>query len=543
MMTRMKTVQVWTVVLALAAGVTPTAAQGPSAPQVAQGAQTPQTAQVAPTELGSYVVGQAKPPDLGRPMLDMTMEQAIQRALEHNLNIQIQKLNPAISDYTLQQTRATYRPTLTGTFGYNNASQASTSSLDGGALVTTTKYTYNSGLSETLPWYGESATMSFNNGRSFTNNSFTNINPSFSSGLAFTFNQPILHNLSTDPTRITLKTEEIARLVTDSQLRTSIENTIASVRNAYWNLRETIEAIEIAKEGLAQAHQLVEDNNTKVTIGTLAPLDVLSAQSAEATQKVAVTQAISSWQTTELVLKQLIVGGQDDDAFKATINPTEHPDFTQVTPDIPAAIATALAERTDLDQARKTLQESALNVKLLQNATLPDLNLATGYAVNGVGGPSISSTTKVVTPGGYYNALASVFGLDIPTWSATVNFTYPLGMAAARANLARTKLGYDQSVVTLKASELGVATAVTNAALAVQNGFQTLQTSTVARQLADQTAQAERSKFEVGLSTNYNVELTLTNLNSARLQELNAMITYIKAVIEFERVQHLGGSS
>ena len=113
-------------------------------------------------------------------------------------------------------------------------------------------------------------------------------------------------------------------------------------------------------------------------------------------------------------------------------------------------------------------------------------------------------------------------------------------MVAQKANLARAKLTLDQSRISLKVSELGVATDVTNAGLAVRGGYNSLQAATVSRQLAQETADAEKSKFDVGLSTNYNVVQTLNDLNTARLTELTAMITYIKAVIEYERIQVLG---
>jgi outer membrane protein len=535
MMTRILNRNVWTGALVLALGaVAPLAAQTPAA--------TPAGAPQTPTAVGQYIVGTAKPPDVGSPMLNLTMDQAIQRALERNLNIQVQKLNPQINDYALQSTRAFYRPSLSSTFGYSNASTAATSTLDGGALTTTTTQTYNSTLSQQLQFHGASGSVGFANSRTFTNNSFTTVNPAYNSGLTFSFNQPLMQGWNTDTTRTTIKTQEIARQVSDIALRTSIEDTIASVKDAYWDLRAAIETIEIQRQGLKQAQQLVDDNNTKVTIGTLAPLDVLTAKSAAAAQQTTLTQAIAAWQTKELVLKALIVGGPDDDAFKATINPTEKPDFTQVQPDINAAITKALAERTDLVEARKNLQSSEISLALTQDQTRPTLNLAASYAMRGVGGDSHATVAGVstVTPGGYFDALTSVLKFNVPTWSATLNFTYPIGMVAAKATLARTKLTVSQSRVSLKLSELSVATAVANAALAVSSGYVSMQAATVSRQLAEDTATAEQSKFDVGLSTNFNVVQTLNNLAAARLAELNAMITYIKAVIEFERVQILG---
>jgi outer membrane protein TolC len=304
-----------------------------------------------------------------------------------------------------------------------------------------------------------------------------------------------------------------------------------------------VESIEIQRQSLAQASKFVEDNQTKVTIGTLAPLDVLSARNTEQTRRVGLAQAIATWQTRELVLKNLIVGGTDDEAFKSTLNPTDRPDFTQVTPDIPGAISKALAQRTDLDKARRNIQSSEISLELTKEGTRPTLNASGGYSMRGVGGTQhqTSGGVTTVTPGGYFDALASVLKFNVPTWNVNFNFNYPIGMVAAKATLARTKLSLEQSRVSLKLSELNVATAVTNAALAVQNTYSSLQASMLSRELAEQTAAAEQSKFDVGLSTNFNVAQTLNDLNAALLAELNARLTYLKAIIELERLQIVGG--
>jgi outer membrane protein TolC len=394
-----------------------------------------------------------------------------------------------------------------------------------------------------LKFHGASGSVGFTNGRTSTNNTFTLINPNYSSGLAFNVTQPLLQGWRTDNTRTSLQTQEIARQIADIGVRTSIENTIAQVRNAYWNLRGAVESIEIQRQSLAQATKFREDNETKVTIGTLAPLDVLSARNTEQTRRVGLAQAIATWQTTELVLKQLIVGGADDDAFKSTLNPTDKPDFTQVTPDIQGAITKALAQRTDLDTARKNIQSSEISLELTKEGTRPTLTASGGYSVRGVGGTQHSNSGGVttITPGGYFDALSSILQFNVPTWNVNFNFTYPIGMVAAKATLARTKLSLDQQRVSLKLTELNVATAVTNAALTVTNSYSSLQASILSRQLAQDTATAEQSKFDVGLSTNFNVAQTLNDLNAALLAELNARLTYLKAIIEFERLQIVGG--
>ncbi|TAK18849.1 MAG: TolC family protein [Acidobacteria bacterium] len=527
-----KVLQVVVLSLAVAGAAVPANAQtGPAAPKAP--AAAPQAAQ------DRYVVGQAKPPEVpGAPMLNLTLEDAIQRALDRNLDLKVQKLNPQIQDYQLQQTRAFYRPTFSGTVRYNNQKTTNTSTLEAASTVTTTGQTYNTSASMPVRWYGGNMQLQFNNSRTFTNSTINSRNPNLTANLQFSYTQPILHNFKTDSNRTSLKTQEIARQVADIDLRTSLLNTVANVRNAYWDLRAAIENIEIQRRAVDLARSFVEQNRTKVEVGTMAQIDVIQAESQQANAELSLAQAESTWRTAELAFKRLIASSADDDAYKSTINPTDLPAVAPPVVDIQAAIAAAMAQRTDLAKTRKNLESSALTIAQLQNATLPDLNLVGGYTSAGVGGPTIKS--GVVTPGGYSDALNQLFGLDTPTWNITANFSYPLGMAAAKASLARTRLTLEQSQTQLKVQELTVATSVTNAGLQVQNTYKSLLAAQKARELAERQADAEQTKFEVGMSTNFTVVQQQQAMTSARTAELRALLTYIKALIEFERVQNSG---
>lgn len=508
------------------------------------GAQTatPAPKPATPPQAGQdrYVVGQAKPPEVGSAVLNMTLEDAIQRALDRNLDLKVQKLNPQIADYQLQQTRAFYRPTFSSTVQYNNQKTTNTSSLELSPTLTTIGQTYNASASMPVQWYGGTASIQFNNGRT-SNNSSTNTRPlNYSSNIRFQYQQPVLHNFRTDSTRTSLLTQEIARQISDINLRTTLMNTVASVRNAYWDLRAAIENIEIQRRAVDLARSFVEQNRTKVEVGTMAQIDVIQAESQQANAELSLVQAESTWRTAELTFKRLVAAGADDDAYKSTINPTDLPAVSAPTVDIQAAITTALAQRTDLVVQRKNLESSALNLALLKDGTLPDLNLTGTYNTAGVGGPIINRTTNVTTPGGYSDALSQIFGLETPTWTIAANFSYPLGMAAAKASLARTRLTLEQAQTQLKAQELTVATDLTNAGLQVQNTYKSYLASQKARELAERQADAEQTKFEVGMSTNFTVVQQQQAMTSARTAELRALLAYIKALIEFERLQNVG---
>ena len=204
----------------------------------------------------------------------------------------------------------------------------------------------------------------------------------------------------------------------------------------------------------------------------------------------------------------------------------------------------ALDNRTDLQQARKTIEGNDVTLRYMRNLTLPQLDLQANYGANGLGGTQfrrsgtgVTSTIIGTVPGGYGDAWRSLTGQDYPTWNLGLNFTYTLGASAQEAQLARARVQINQSAAQLRALELQVATDVTNAALQVQSGLTRYQAATVARGLAQQRLDAEQSRFDVGLSTNYFVVQAQRDLATAQNTELRALLDYRRALVDYERLQ------
>ncbi len=162
---------------------------------------------------------------------------------------------------------------------------------------------------------------------------------------------------------------------------------MANTRNAYWDLVYAVQAVDAARQSLALAQKLVEDNKSRVEIGTMAPIEVVSAQSQAASRQLALVQAIANRQTAELVLKRLLVGSTGDPMWNATLNPTDRPPAVATdTIDVEAALRKALTERTDLIQARENLKISDVSMKYLKNQTQMGLDLTASYAAAATAG-------------------------------------------------------------------------------------------------------------------------------------------------------------
>jgi outer membrane protein TolC len=485
----------------------------------------------------------APQPPPGTPV-DLTLEEATTRALERNLELAVERLNPQTFDLSIARLRAAYQPTATSQFLQRAVTQPPTNQLNGGNIVQNDTTDFNAGVLQALPWGGGDVSFQFNNRKQVTSNIFANFNPTYTSNFNLTYTQPLLRGFVIDNNRQQLRVTAINRDISEIQLRGTIATTLSSVRNAYWELLYAIDAVEVARGSLTLAEKLVEDNQTRVEIGTMAPLDVVQAQAEAATRRQAVAQAEATWRTAELSLKRLIVNGTDDPLWRASLNPADRPVFAPEPLNVEGSVREALQNRTDLAQARRQIEANDTTMRFMRNETLPNLDLITSYGAQGLGGTQfirqgsgLGSTVIGTVPGGYSDALRTLTGINYPTWNFQLNMTYPLGASAASANYARARIQLNQSTAQLRALELQVATEVTNAALQVESSLTRYDAATVARQLAETRLQAEQSRFDVGLSTNFFVVQAQRDLATAQNSELRALLDYRRALVDYERVQ------
>lgn len=482
-----------------------------------------------------------------RPQLSLSLEDAVKLALERNLDIAVQRLNPSTFDYSISNLSAAYRPTLTSTISRQSTTNPSTQTISGAAAGTGIENltnTYNGGVSQNIHWGGGSVSVSLNNNKQSTTSLTALFNPAYNTNWSAQYTQPLLRNFKIDSTRQQLVVTKLNQDISETQLQATIINTVSNVRNAYWDLVFGVQSVEVARRSVDLADQLVKDNQTRVEIGTMAPIDVVQAQSQAATQRQNLALAEGTRRTNELALKRLIVAGTSDPNWNAVLVPSDRPEFVPQAVDLQAVVRRALENRTDLQIAKKNLTVNDVTMKFLSNQTLPQADLVARYGLVGQGGvqylTSGSGINRVVIgeiPGGYTDALSSLFNRNYPTWSLQLNVSYPIGTSAQEASAARARVQVNQVAAQVKQIELQIATDVTNAATNVQNTIERVQAAQAARAFAERTLEAEQSKFEVGMSTNYFVVQVQRDLATAQNNELQAVLAYRKSLVELERLQ------
>ncbi len=482
-----------------------------------------------------------------RPTLQLSLDEAVQRALENNVDIAVDRYNPELSVQNVRSAEGYYDPFLFSTLTHSSADTKGTSSISGGTAVNSKQNVWNFGVS--LPVQtGADFSVTFNNNKRDSNSNLTSFNPIFNSNLSLSLTQPLLKNFKVDSPRTQLRLTKKTREITDVQFRQTVINTVATVKINYWELIYAIDNLGAAQKSLALAKKLLDENQIRVKVGTMAPLDVVSAQSEVAAREQGVIVAENALANAEDNLKRYVFPQNDPAMWSTRIVPSDRPGAGPVPVDIDAAVKSALENRTDMVAARKSLERDDMSLRLARNQLLPQVDLTAGYGAAGAGGtelirdPPFGGPVVSTIPGGYSDALSEVFGRDYPTWSVGLQLSYAIPNRSQKASAAAAQINKDQALASYRRLELQVAQEVRTAARGVESGFRSVTAATASRVLFEQRLDAEEKKFAAGMSTNFLVTQAQRDLATAQVTELRSIADYRESIINFQRVQEAGVS-
>ena len=496
-------------------------------------------------------------PEPGTVVRRISIDEAVKLAMEQNLGIRIQRFDPPIQDTGVALSRSLWQPNFQTTVSRQSQTQASTNVLAGGTTVNNGTFASNVGLNQTLPW-GGSYNVAWNSSRVTTNSLISSFSPQLASNLNAQYTQPLLRNFQIDSIRQQVQISKKVRDLSDIQLDSVITQTLRNVRNAYWDLSYSINNLKAQKESLSLSQQSLKDNQKRVEIGTMAPIDIVQAQAEVANNESNVILAEAAIKNAQDVLRALILDPASPDVWNVVFEPTDAASFDARAIDVDAAVRNALDKRSDARSAKNALDQSDINIKYYGNQIKPDVNANIGYNPVGVGGSQLSAVNlaevaagaspnrTVINNFGYGGVLGDVIQGKNPTWTFGVSVGYPLGANTAHANLARVRLEYEQAKTQLRNMEMQVTTQVRAIARNVRTNQQRVQSARASRELQEKKLEAEEKKLAAGMSSPFFVVQAQRDLSLARTVEIQAISDYNKSLVDFEAVQQVpinGGGS
>jgi outer membrane protein len=483
----------------------------------------------------------------------LTADEAVRLALENNLGIQTERLTPQLRTLAVSQALAAYTPEVFGsTLKTSNTSPPTDFLSRGVAVTTSSNFSGSAGVRQFLPWFGTQYSVGLSGLRAASNSPRNPFAPQLGSDLDFNVTQPLLRGFKIDQLRQSVLQNRKQLEIADVQLAQRITNTSRNVRHLYYNLLLSVSSATVAQGSLELARQLLKNNERRVEVGTMAPIDIVEAQAEVARNEETVIVRQAQIQAAEDALRTQILNPSQPDFWTTKLEPAEQPALSPRPVDQEAAVKNALSNRTDLMVLRKQIESVDLDVKFAQNQKLPALNLSAAYGTTGVGGllrefggEDENGNPRIISESqrSFRDVLGDVFGNDFRSWSFSVNVSYPLGTSQADAGLAASRLERQQAGVSLRQLELEITRQVREAARDISTTLQRVAATRNARELMERRLEAENKRLAVGLADTFRLFQAQRDLDFAKQSELAAIIDYNRALIDLEAVQTvpLGG--
>lgn len=473
--------------------------------------------------------------------IELSLEDAVAAALEHNLGLRIERYQRSRSILGIEQSRGIYDFNLGATLSTSASTSQPTSALvDTTGAFTRDRDIANFSLARLTP-FGGTGTLSFDNSRIETNDRTDTFNPNFSADLGFDFVQPLLRNFGRLATERNLIIARTNSAISRETFETQVASTIQQVSDRYWDLVEAREQLRVSEESLALAKQLHEMNRIQVEVGTLAPLEMIQSEAGVASREEEIIRGRARVQDSEDLLRQLI-NLEQGELWDVPILPATSPEIAYREIDLGKSITTAFTERPELRSRRLENERLSVEARYFKNQKRPELNLTAGYGFNGVGGDVRDRTMVgedglpvVIFPGGYGDALDQLADRDSKNWIVMLALRYPLENRAAKAQSAIADLALEQGAVELRQLEQSILTEVRRAERSVRTAAQSIESAKVASRLQQKNLEAEQKRYENGLSTSFQVLQIQEDLALARSREVSAVADYRRALTAYHR--------
>ncbi|GJL78214.1 MAG: RND transporter [Nitrospinaceae bacterium] len=471
----------------------------------------------------------------------LTLRDAVQQTLKNNVSIAVEEFNSQIREQDITDRKSEFDPSVNIELSTGEDKRQVSGAFTSPDVSQNRDHLWDMSLSQKVITGGDYE-ISFNNSRRKTNSSFAGLNPQYSSELIVSATQPLLKNFGIDNNKRNIYIANNDLDISDFEFESKVIDTVTEVENVYWDLVFSIEDLNVKKKSLARAQDLEKRVRAQVEVGTVAPLEILQAQSEVASREELLLQAEDLIQDNEDNLKNILNITFDSPEGLKKVIPADKPQFK---PDqamaLGEAIKKALANRPDFLSRKTELANENILVKYNENQIYPSVDLFGSLGLNGISGNAVPITSGTVTGtsrfgGGYDDALNNTISRDFYQWEFGVRLNYPLGNRSAKSRLTASRLKVAQTLLDIKDLEKKIVVEVREAVRQIKTEAKRVQATRVARKLAEEKLNAEEKKFEVGLSTSFEVLEFQEDLVEEQSNEIGALIDFHKAKIRLRQV-------
>jgi outer membrane protein TolC len=470
----------------------------------------------------------------------LSLIDAVTRTLASNVSIAVEEFNSKVKTEKIAEGESEFDPTFEINLSTEEGTQQQASAFSSPDKSRNKNSNRDFSLTQKFVT-GTDYELSFTNDRNKTNSATAGLNPSYSSELDLSITQPLLKNFGIDLNKRNIYIAKNEVNISDYEFEGKVIDIISNVENVYWDLVFRIKDLEVKKKSLERAKDLERRVKAQVSVGVMAEIETLQAQSEVASRNESLLVAQNLIQDTEDILKNILnIDYGSDEGLKA-IHPSDRPEMVIEEINLNNAIKETLLNRPDYRGKQKELENKNILVKYRENQLYPTVDLVGSLGLNGLSGNAVNVTSGTFTGrskygGDYGQALSDTLSTEYFNWGIGVNFSYPLGNRSAKSQLSASRIEKAQLILSIRDIEKGIIVEVREAVRQLKTDIKRIHASKVARKLAEEKLKAEEKKFEVGLSTSFNVLKFQEDLAEEQGNEIKALIDYNKSKIRLRQV-------
>lgn len=455
--------------------------------------------------------------------LPLSLLDCLEKALSANLDLAVERINPAISATDLLRAEGFYDLRLRTDAQYGETSSPRTAEQIAADGVLSSRSQTNRLEGSLLQRFSPGTELGLTTNTRNSPSTFNNFRDEWSSFSGATFTQPLLKGFGTDTNLAQLRIARRGTTAAEAALEYRVEQIITNVAEAYYELIFTRDNFKAREESLRLAEQLLVDNKTRVDVGVMSPIDISQANAEVAARREEVLRAQRSIRNQENTLRRLI-SADIASLLDHPIIPTDLPPENWLPESVSYDVAEGLKSRADYRQARDLLARGKLDEALRKNQLFPQLNLRGQY---GYGGLDKELDTS-------YHEIVDTYD---PQWFVGLTLELPFQNREARSAYESAQLRRRQQELTLKRIEQEIIVEIDNTAGQAETNRQRITAARTARELAEESVRNESEKLQAGVSTSYTLLQLQRDSANARINELRAIADFQKSRAALARVQ------
>ncbi len=467
---------------------------------------------------------QAAEPPPAEP-LPLSLQEAVRLALENNVEVAVESKNRIIRGQELLVERGRFDPELRLNLDDGKSVTPPSVSVIESAFFNAPNESERLDLDLSLRQRlstGGDYTLNWTNSRAESN--FQAVNPSYSSNVTMSVNQPLLKAAGPGVARSAIRIAQNNRTISEEAFALKVMDLVRDVHQQYWDLAFQRENLKVQEQKRDTARQLADVNRAKVSQGLLAPIEILVAEAEVAAREEAVVTAEKAVHDAEDRLRRTLNLERDSLLYDLTILPTDRPEVSERSFDLEETYRTALERRPDLRQARVSLENARIALQVAQNGRRPALDFQGSAGLNGLG-PDPGQDLDRVRSGDFYS------------WKAGLVFSIPLGGRTPRGEAGRRRAESEKAEVETRRLEQLAAVEVREAIRSVETDRKRVEATGKASFLAEKKLEAQNERFRLNLVSTKDLLESQRDLATARANGLLAITDYNTSLARLARAK------